>query len=238
MLVKLPNHEGRRTWNLHRTWFPRYLKLCSCRSEHCSSMCWIAMIPCAWRQGSLGHRGESVVELWKVRNGEVWKSLCYFFAGSGTLSRLWGTWIITNHMMLNFESSRNYQWSKLALDFDSGNSQKTQSRLEQHIANNKYTKNHVFKFVHQSFDRRLLRWDTWQAPFGDSRSGTESSVGSAIHAGTQCLRTCRVLEVAFCCNQSCHGDLPLDDQHVLTDGCYAVFECFWCTFIDARPLHV
>ena len=68
--------------------------------------------------------------------------------------------------------------------------------------------------------------------------GRRSSVGSAIHAGTQCLRTCRVLEVAFCCNQSCHGDLPLDDQHVLTDGCYAVFECFWCTFIDARPLHV
>lgn len=96
MLVKLPNHEGRRTWNLHRTWLPRYLKLCSCRSEHCSSMCWIAMIPCAWRQGSLGHRG---IGCW-VMESEEWKGMeksMIFFWGSGMLSRLWGTWIMTNH---------------------------------------------------------------------------------------------------------------------------------------------
>ena len=91
----------------------------------------------------------------------------------------------------------------------------TKKRLEKTNINKEYTESHVFNFFYQSLDKRVLCWDTWQAPFGDSRSRTESSVGSAIHAGAQCLRSCRVLEVGFCCSQSCNGSLGGGFKHLL-----------------------
>ena len=79
--------EGFEIWKYpgHRTKPPRYLKLCSCRSEHCSSMCWIAMIPCAWRQGFFHFFAPGK---WFFLESEKWKGMeknCHFCRVLGRL---------------------------------------------------------------------------------------------------------------------------------------------------------